>query len=130
MPDKVKYIGQLGGKNTTILDKIALKLLNKTKFSYNLLYKRYRKIFLDEKVRILGNVDFDSVIVFGSRSGTNLAMFAEFDCPKELYIYSNSNINKKINGKIYDKILKRKEQSEENDFDKRYEKIENIMEGK
>ena len=133
LPDKVKYIGQLGGKNTTILDKIALKLLNKTKFSYNLLYKRYRKIFLDEKVRILGNVDFDSVIVFGSRSGTNLAMFAEFDCPKELYIYSNSNINKKINGKIYDKydkILKRKEQSEENDFDKRYEKIENIMEGK
>ena len=57
-------------------------------------------------------------------------MFSEFDCPKELYIQSNSNINKKINVKIYDKydkILKRKEQSEKNDFYKRYEKIENIM---
>lgn len=129
LPNEAKYIGQLGGKNTTLYEKILLMLLGRTKFAYDLFYKRYKKMFCDEKQRIFGNIKFDTVIVFGSKSGMNLAMFSEFDCKKELYIYSKSNINNKINSKIYnkyDKIFERNKQSNEKSISKNYEKIEAI----
>lgn len=103
LPKEARYIGQLGGKNTTRFEKLLLLLLGKTKFSYNMFYKKYKKIFSDEKQRIFGNINFDSVIVFGSKSGVNLALFSEFNCNKDLYICSKTNINKKINKRIYSK---------------------------
>ncbi len=133
LPNEAKYIGQLGGKNITLYEKFLLMLLGRTKFAYNLFYKRYKKIFSDEKQRIFGNIKFDSVIVFGSKSGINLAMFSEFDCKKELYIYAKSNINNKINPKIYskyDKIFARNKQSDKKEICKNYEKIEAIKNNK
>ena len=96
LPENIKYMGQLFYMcNTSIKDRVFLKIYRRFNNSSKDKPKRYKRILADELKRIYGDINFDAILLLEEKDNIRIDLFAQSKNSLKIYYSLTNNIKSK-----------------------------------
>lgn len=89
LPHNISYLPMLGKMNASILDKLYLMIIKKTKRSIHLNTKRLNRLYEYEIKRCFDDISFQHVVHYSGYEFKVQQLFGRFKCKRSIFVHNN-----------------------------------------